>query len=30
MLQKYFRLLSGKDQGAPDPLGFPRHGGRGL
>jgi len=30
MLQKYFRLLSGKDQGEADPLGFPRHGGREL
>ena len=30
MLQKYFRLLSGKDQGAADPLGFPRHGEREL
>jgi len=30
MLQKYFRRLGGKVQGAPDPLGFPRHGGREL
>ena len=30
MLQKYFRLLSSKVQGAADPLGFPRHGEREL
>jgi len=30
MLQKYFRLLSGKVLGAPAPRGFPRHGARGM